>query len=111
MNNMIRVDLSNALQVMTRDLKIRAFLEANDPKALEQAERALRAEYHSLRVSRTQSDAFDNAVAKGRFIVTRKNPDFSEANWIGNFAYHYSNENTDFFLNTATRQTVEVARE
>jgi hypothetical protein len=45
MMNKIQHNLSQALQVMTRDLKIRAFLEANDPKALEQATDALRAEY------------------------------------------------------------------
>jgi ABC-type sugar transport system substrate-binding protein len=35
--------VASALAVMTVNPKIRAFLEANDPKALEQAERALKA--------------------------------------------------------------------
>ena len=33
--------ISNALKVMVNDPSIRAFLQANDPKALEQAEEAL----------------------------------------------------------------------
>ncbi len=45
MNHKIRIELSKALQVITRDVKIRAWLEAHDPNALAQAEKALREEY------------------------------------------------------------------
>tara|TARA_R110000824_G_scaffold67157_2_gene173904 strand:- start:4950 stop:5168 length:219 start_codon:yes stop_codon:yes gene_type:complete len=37
----VEATVANALKVMVYDPSIRAFLEANDPKALEQAEEAL----------------------------------------------------------------------
>jgi hypothetical protein len=43
--------IQRALLVMVLDPKIRAFLQANDPKALEQAEKALRS-IHALPCAR-----------------------------------------------------------
>lgn len=116
--NAIQHDLSNALQVMTRDLKIRAWLEANNPKALTQACDALEAEYNAWTEENSEyyaqerkiSDAaFANALKIGRFVAKPPGK-FSEANYVGHFMYMHSSDTHDFFKHIDTREYVEVKK-
>ena len=66
MINQAAATTSNALAVMVFDPSIRAFLEANDPKALEQAEEALT--LHAIEVA-------DEELAKNLLAVRSECPE------------------------------------